>query len=152
AVEQMVDLQTRELAERMEDSGLSIHLTEPARYWLAKKGYDPQFGARPLRRAVQRHIETPLSIHLLKGDFNAGDLVLIDEQGDQLGFTRHADQQSVYEEGGEAAATDYAEYYEESIPVDDYYDAKYADEDFADFLSQTDDDDEFDHFPAPRGS
>ena len=84
----MVDLQLGELAQRMKESGLSMHLTEPARYWLAKKGYDRQFGARPLRRAVQRYIETPLSIHLLKGDFNAGDLVVIDEREDQLEFTR----------------------------------------------------------------
>ncbi|MYI40875.1 MAG: AAA domain-containing protein, partial [Chloroflexi bacterium] len=53
-VEQMVDLQLRELAERMDESSLAIHLTESARNWLARQGYDPQFGARPLRRAIQR--------------------------------------------------------------------------------------------------
>ena len=150
AVEQMVDLHLRELSQRMNESGLSIHLTEPARYWLAKKGYDPQFGARPLRRAVQRHIETPLSIHLLKGDFNAGDLVLIDERGDKLEFTRHAEQESVYAEAAEPARQAYGEHYEPGYPAQDYYDARYEDDDFADFLSQTDDDDEFDAFPAGR--
>ena len=153
AVEQMVDLQMRELAERMDDAGLSIHLTEPARYWLAKKGYDPQFGARPLRRAVQRNIETPLSIHLLKGDFDAGDLVVIDEQDDKLEFSRHADQQSVDEEASETTQTEYGEVYEGRYPANDYYEAQYEEDDFADFLSQTDDDDEFDPFPAPpRGA
>ncbi len=153
AVEQMVDLQLRDLAQRMDESGLGLHLTEPARFWLANRGYDPQYGARPLRRAVQRHIETPLSMHLLKGDFNAGDLVVIDEKDDKLEFSRHADQQSVYDEVADTAETENGELYEESYPVRDYYDAKYEEEDFADFLSQTDDDDEFDPFPAPpRGS
>ena len=149
AVEQMVDLQIRELAQRMDDSGLSLHLTEPARFWLANKGFDRQFGARPLRRALQRHIETPLSIHLLKGEFNAGDLVVIDERDDQLAFSRHADQRSVYDDNDESSKTEYGEIYSESYPVTDYYDAKYEEEDYADFLSQTDDDDEFDPFPAP---
>ena len=153
AVEQMVDLQMRELASRMDAAGLSIHLTEPARYWLANRGHDPQFGARPLRRAVQRHIETPLSIHLLKGDFSAGDLVVIDEQDDQLEFSRHADQQSNYDASSDTTQTEYGEFYQESYPADDYYEARYEEDDFADFLSQTDDDDEFDPFPAPpRGN
>ena len=149
AVEQMVDLQIRELAERMDESGLAIHLTEPARYWLAKQGYDPQFGARPLRRAIQRHIENPLSIHLLKGDFRAGDLVVIDEQDEGLDFSRHADQKSDFGESEEASATNNDAPYDESYPAREYYDAEYEDDDFADFLSQTDDDDEFDPFPAP---
>ena len=153
AVEQMVDLQLRDLALRMEESGLGLHLTEPARFWLAKKGFDPQFGARPLRRAIQRHIETPLSINLLKGDFNDGDLVVIDEQDDGLVFSSHADQQSDYTEEAESPQAELSEIIEESHPAGDYYDATYEDEDFADFLSQTDDDDEFDPFPAPkRGS
>ena len=149
AVEQMVDLHLRELAERMEESGLGIHLTEPARFWLAKQGFDRQFGARPLRRAIQRYIETPLSINLLKGDFNSGDLVVIDEQDDRLEFSSHSDQQSVVSQEAEPAPVEISEYYQESYAAGDYYDAKYEDEDFADFLSQTDDDDEFDPFPAP---
>ena len=149
AVEQMVDLHLRELAERMEESGLGIHLTEPARFWLAKQGFDRQFGARPLRRAIQRYIETPLSIKLLKGDFNAGDLVVIDERDDCLEFSSHADQQSDFKPKPEPAQVEIGEYYAGSYPAGDYYDATYEDEDFADFLSQTDDDDEFDPFPTP---
>ena len=153
AVEQMVDLHLRELAERMEESQLGIHLTEPARFWLAKQGFDPQFGARPLRRAVQRYIETPLSVKLLKGDFNSGDLVVIDEQDDRLEFSSHSNQQSDFSGQPEPARVEIGEYYEDSFVAGDYYDAKYEDEDFADFLSQTDDDDEFDPFSAPpRGS
>ncbi len=148
AVEQMVDLQLRELAARMDESGLALHLTEPARNWLAKQGYDPQFGARPLRRALQRHIENPLSIQLLKGDFRAGDLIVIDERDGALAFARHPDQASDYSNGAAAAPDDA---YAESFPPGDYYQANYEEEDFADFLSRTEDDDEFDAYPSsPR--
>ncbi len=149
AVEQMVDLQIRELAERMDESGLAIHLTEPARHWLAKQGYDPQFGARPLRRAIQRHIENPLSIHLLQGDFSAGDLVVIDEEEDRLAFSRHHDQASDYVDVAAARQEGFDDIYDENYPARNYYDAQFEEEDFADFLSQTDDDDEYDPFPAP---
>ena len=103
-----------------------------------------------MRRAIQRHIENPLSIHLLQGDFSAGDLVVIDEADDRLEFSRHHDQASDYveatasrEEGVRRQSRD------ERYPAREYYDAEFEDEDFADFLSQTDDDDEFDPFPAP---
>ena len=95
-VERIVDLQLKEIAERLRDAGVAIHLTEPARLWLAQKGYDPQFGARPLRRALQRFVENPLSTQLLKGELRSGDLILIDEVGGQLVFERH-----------ENASTDY---------------------------------------------
>ncbi|MCY3832559.1 MAG: AAA family ATPase [Chloroflexi bacterium] len=153
AVELMVDLQLRELAQRMDEHGLAIHLTEPARHWLARQGYDSQFGARPLRRAIQRHIENPLSIHLLQGEFGAGDLIVISEVDDQLEFSRHRDQASDFADSA-AQQPAAGEPFEEIYPVREYYDAEYEDDDFADFLSQTDDDDEFDPFPAQpkRGS
>ena len=146
AVEKMVDLQLRELAARMDESNLAIHLTESARNWLARQGYDPQFGARPLRRAIQRHIENPLSIHLLKGDFRAGDLVVIDAGEGGLTFSNHADQSSDYGEVTDRATDDY---YAENYPQGDYYQASYEEEDFADFLSRTEDDDEIDAYPSP---
>ncbi len=150
AVEQMVDLQLRELAGRMDEYGLAIHLTEPARHWLAKQGYDPQFGARPLRRAIQRHIENPLSIHLLQGDFSAGDLVLIDERDNQLEFTRHQDQQSDFASGEPTRAP--GDFSQDAYPAEEYFEPQYEEEDFADFLSQTDDDDEFEPYPPPRAA
>ena len=128
---------------------MAIHLTEPARHWLAKQGYDPQFGARPLRRAIQRHIENPLSIHLLQGDFSAGDLVVIDEAEDHSKFSRHHDQASDYVDAAVSPDERPDDVYDEDYPARDYYDAEFEDQDFADFLSQTDDDDEFDPFPAP---
>jgi ATP-dependent Clp protease ATP-binding subunit ClpC len=88
-VERIVDLQVYSLAQRLEENALSIHLTEPARNWLAHTGYDRAFGARPLRRAVQRYIENPLSVRLLSGEFRPGDLIVIDELNGQLIFERH---------------------------------------------------------------
>jgi ATP-dependent Clp protease ATP-binding subunit ClpC len=95
-VEKIVDLQLKSIAERMRESGISIHLTEPARNWLAQKGYDASFGARPLRRAIQRYIENPLSIQLLKGVFHPGDMVLVDEVDNQLVFEREVDSATDY--------------------------------------------------------
>jgi ATP-dependent Clp protease ATP-binding subunit ClpC len=95
-VERIVDLQLREVAERVGELGVGIHLTEPARRWLAQKGYDPQFGARPLRRALQRYVENLLSAQLLKGDVSSGDLIVIDEANGQLVFERHENASSDY--------------------------------------------------------
>ncbi len=95
-VEKMVDLQMKGIVERMLESGIEIHLTEPARNWIAKTGYDQQYGARPLRRNIQRYIENPLSVRLLRGDFKAGDLVLIDELNGQLIFERHQNSSTDY--------------------------------------------------------
>ncbi|RMF28475.1 MAG: AAA family ATPase [Chloroflexi bacterium] len=89
-VKEIVDLQMREIAERLEEQGLTVSLTEEAREWLAEKGYDPDFGARPLRRALQRYVEGPLSVRLLQGEFQAGDHVLIDVGEEGLTFTRQS--------------------------------------------------------------
>jgi ATP-dependent Clp protease ATP-binding subunit ClpC len=77
-VEQIVDLQMADIEARLKEQGLAVELTEEARHWLADQGYDPEFGARPLRRALQRFVESPLSIKLLKGEFQPGDLVIVD--------------------------------------------------------------------------
>ncbi len=62
----------------MNEHGLKVELTAAARQWLAKEGFDPAFGARPLRRALQKYVESPLSISLLGGDFTEGDKVIVD--------------------------------------------------------------------------
>ncbi|MBN1954597.1 MAG: AAA family ATPase [Anaerolineae bacterium] len=87
-VERIVDLQMKEIAERLQEQGLRVELADAARKWLANEGYDPQFGARPLRRALQRYVESPLSIQLLRGDFASGDHVLVDAGESGLTFTR----------------------------------------------------------------
>ncbi len=74
----IVDLQMKEVADRLMEHSIEIELTETAREWLAKEGYDPQFGARPLRRMLQRKVESPLSRQLLAGEFKAGDAVIVD--------------------------------------------------------------------------
>jgi ATP-dependent Clp protease ATP-binding subunit ClpC len=77
-MEEIVDLQMKEIRERLEERGVTIELTEAARKWLAKEGYDAAFGARPLRRTLQRYVESPLSKRILRGEFVAGDHVLAD--------------------------------------------------------------------------
>jgi len=75
-MEQIVDLQMQEIRERLAERGVTIELTEEARRWLAAEGYDAAFGARPLRRTLQRYVESPLSQRILRGEFEAGDHVL----------------------------------------------------------------------------
>ena len=85
---EIVDLQMKEVRERLSERGLNVELTPAARNWLAKEGFDPAFGARPLRRALQKHIESPLSISLLGGEFTPGDTIVVDvdETGGNLIF------------------------------------------------------------------
>jgi ATP-dependent Clp protease ATP-binding subunit ClpC len=86
-VEEIVTLQIKELSERLAEHGIGIELTEAARKWLAKEGFDPTFGARPLRRAIQRYVESPLSREILRGNYRSGDHVLVDVGADGLTFT-----------------------------------------------------------------
>jgi len=85
---QIVDLQMKEVRERLGEHDLVVDLTPAAREWLADIGYDPTFGARPLRRAIQKYLESPLSVSLLEGQFSPGDVVLadVDERGESLVF------------------------------------------------------------------
>jgi ATP-dependent Clp protease ATP-binding subunit ClpC len=75
-----VDLQMKEIAARLKEHQIEIELTESAREWLAKEGFDPQFGARPLRRMLQRKVESPLSRKLLTGEFKSGDFIFVDAE------------------------------------------------------------------------
>jgi len=87
-VEHIVDLQMKEVRDRLSEHGLKIELTDAARKWLAKQGYDKSFGARPLRRALQKYVESPLSVQMLRGDFAAGDTVMVDIKEDQIEFRK----------------------------------------------------------------
>jgi len=64
-----------------------VELTEEAKSWLAKEGFDPVYGARPLRRAIERYVENPLSTRLLRGEFSPGDTIIVDRGDDGLTFT-----------------------------------------------------------------
>jgi len=77
-MEQIVDLQMHKVSERLAEHGLIVELSPAARSWLAEEGYDPAFGARPLQRALQKYIESPLSIKILQGEFTEGDTVIVD--------------------------------------------------------------------------
>ena len=79
---QMVDLMTKRLASQLESQGLGIELTQAAKEFLAEVGYDPQLGARPLRRAIQRHVEDALSEKILYKHFNAGQIIVVDAEDD----------------------------------------------------------------------
>ena len=86
-IRSIVDIEMREVRERLEAHGVTIELTESAREWLAREGFDPVYGARPLRRTIQRHVENPLSRRILAGDFAAGARVVTDAAADGLKFT-----------------------------------------------------------------
>jgi ATP-dependent Clp protease ATP-binding subunit ClpC len=77
-VEKIVELQMEEIRQRLAEHGLKVTLSERARKWLAKEGFDPAYGARPLRRALQKYVESPLSVQMLRGDFKSGDTVEVD--------------------------------------------------------------------------
>jgi ATP-dependent Clp protease ATP-binding subunit ClpC len=87
-VEKIVDLQMKEIRDRLHEHSLFIELTEAARGWLARQGYDSNFGARPLRRALQRYVESPLSVKMLKGEFKVGDTILVDANDEGLVFSK----------------------------------------------------------------
>ncbi len=74
---EIVTIQMRALAKRMEHMGISIELSKGAKEFLAEMGYDPQFGARPLRRALQKHLEDPVAEELLKGKFPEGTVIKV---------------------------------------------------------------------------
>ena len=74
-MELIVDLQMKEIQDRLNEFGVKVDLNEKARKWLAKTGYDPAFGARPLRRALQKYVESPLSVELLSGKIPNGTSV-----------------------------------------------------------------------------
>jgi ATP-dependent Clp protease ATP-binding subunit ClpB len=84
----IVDLQLARLRERLADRGLSLELTDAAKETIAEAGWDPAYGARPLKRAIQRLLENPLALRLLEGDFGEGDTVRVDAQNGELAFTR----------------------------------------------------------------
>jgi len=82
----IVELMVKDLQNRLAERKLGVELTEEAKSWLSKEGYDPLYGARPLRRAIERYVENPLSNKVLSGEFNEGDTILVDLVDDGLIF------------------------------------------------------------------
>jgi ATP-dependent Clp protease ATP-binding subunit ClpB len=85
---EIVELQLARLRTRLADRGLELELTEDAKQVLADAGWDPTYGARPLKRALQRLVENPLALRLLEGEFGDGDAVRVDAKDGELVFER----------------------------------------------------------------
>jgi ATP-dependent Clp protease ATP-binding subunit ClpB len=84
----IVDIQARNLMKRLADRKIVVELTDRAREFLVQAGYDPTYGARPLKRTIQKQVLDPLAMRVLEGDFGEGDRVIVDEGPDGLSFTK----------------------------------------------------------------
>ncbi|MBI5951296.1 MAG: AAA family ATPase [Chloroflexi bacterium] len=89
-MEEIVILQMKEVQDRLNEHDITVQLSDAARSWLAKEGYDPAFGARPLRRAIQKYVESPLSVELLAGKFKDGAVVMVDVADNKIVFRSEA--------------------------------------------------------------
>ena len=87
-IKQIIEIQLRGLLKRLSDRKISIDLTDRAKDFLVREGYDPVYGARPLKRALQRFLLDPLARRVLEGEFREGDSVVADMSGDTLGFAK----------------------------------------------------------------
>ena len=85
---EIVDLQVARLIGRVSERGVTVELTDAARELLGNMGYDPTYGARPLKRVIQKRLVDPLALGLLKGDYAAGDPIVVDAEEGGLAFTR----------------------------------------------------------------
>ncbi|HET9058315.1 MAG TPA: ATP-dependent Clp protease ATP-binding subunit [Acidimicrobiales bacterium] len=82
----IIDLMLKRVREQLESQGLSVELTKDAKYFVVDKGYDATLGARPLRRALQRLVEDPLSEKILWKEFRAGDTIIVDVENGEITF------------------------------------------------------------------
>jgi ATP-dependent Clp protease ATP-binding subunit ClpB len=86
----IVDIQIRGLLKRLEDRKIHVELSEPAKAYIVSEGYDPMYGARPLKRTIQRRVLDPLALRVLEGDLREGDRVIVDVGDDGLTFHKEA--------------------------------------------------------------
>jgi ATP-dependent Clp protease ATP-binding subunit ClpB len=85
----IVEIQVERLARRLAERKIALRLTDEAKRLIGRKGYDPVYGARPLKRAIQQSIENPLAVEILKGRFPEGSEILADAEGDRITFSRN---------------------------------------------------------------
>jgi ATP-dependent Clp protease ATP-binding subunit ClpB len=85
---EIVKLQVERLSRRLSDRKMSLRLADAALDFLAEVGYDPVYGARPLKRAIQRELETQIAKAILRGDFSDGDTIFVDVENERLAFKR----------------------------------------------------------------
>ena len=83
----VVELLIQEVRKRLSEQSINLNVTPEAKAWLVKRGYDPIYGARPLRRAIQRYMENPVSTKILQREFKEGDTITVDVEEDNLAFT-----------------------------------------------------------------
>jgi ATP-dependent Clp protease ATP-binding subunit ClpB len=99
-IKAIVEIQLRRLRHNLAERKMALEVTESAEALIAEKGYDPVYGARPLKRTIQRLIQDPLAVKILEGEFREGDQIRIDARGDALEFT-HGDSARIDESGVE---------------------------------------------------
>ena len=85
-IDQIVDKVVRRVEHRLAERSIGIELTPEAKSWIAERGYDTWMGARPMARAMQRYIESPLALALIKGEIRDGSHVVIDIEEDRIVF------------------------------------------------------------------
>ncbi|MGH7418912.1 MAG: hypothetical protein ACREKB_14160, partial [Candidatus Rokuibacteriota bacterium] len=87
-ITRIVDIQLAHLRRRLEGRRIHLEVTDAAKAVLGREGYDPTFGARPLKRTIQRLVQDPLALRLLEREFVEGDTVVVDAEGDQIVFRK----------------------------------------------------------------
>lgn len=91
-IKQIVEIQLQALRYRLAERNITLSLTEAAKEAVARKAFDPVYGARPLRRAIQKDVVQPLAMRLLRADFHDGDHIQTDVRDDELVFERTSQQ------------------------------------------------------------
>ena len=87
-IKEIIEIQLRGLLKRLSDRKITVELTDRGKDFLVREGYDPVYGARPLKRALQRFLLDPLALRVLEGAFREGDTVTVDMSGDALSFAK----------------------------------------------------------------
>ena len=87
---EIVGIMLSRMNKHLEGQRVSVEVTQAAKEYIAEQGYDPKFGARPLARAIRRHVENPLSSRIIGGEFDPGDTVVVDRSGEELTFEKKA--------------------------------------------------------------
>ncbi len=103
-ITQIVEIQLRDVRERLQERKITLGLTDAAKEHLAQEGFDPVYGARPLRRALQQKIVQPLALALLRGEFHDGDHIVVDVENGRFVFRREAATPTATQEGVPAGA------------------------------------------------
>ena len=88
-MKEIIDIQLRGLMKRLADRKIKVELTDEAKEFLVQEGYDPVYGARPLKRTIQKRVLDPLAVRVLEGEFGEGDRVLVDVEADGLKFAKN---------------------------------------------------------------